>query len=262
MRGERAVIDLVMLATTRLVRLSFLGLAALGFVRGLAACEDDSSSASPVAGGTDAGFVPSPTSTPPGPVTDGGTEAAADANLVTVADLTSDFSKTANPNGAWTFGYSLGVPGGDAGAFIAFSATSVIATNVTAWIDPTHQVLNDPCVYRNESGAVFADGVKDGEVALHPGNAGEYAIARWTAPSAGAYAVRVQFKEGDTGDTDGLVLHNGVVVATEASTSTNAVHELALTLAAGDRVDVAVGAKGDFLDDSTPVVFTVRAAGR
>lgn len=256
----RAGIDLDMLDTTRLVRISSLGFLALGLVRGLLACEDDTTSASPSQSGTDAGFVPSPPSTTPPAETvkDGG----ADANVVVVADLTRDFSKASNPNGAWTFGYSLGLPGGDAGTLIAFSATSVIATNVTAWIDPSHQVLNDPCVYRNESGAVFADGVQDGEVALHPGNAGEYAIARWTAPSAGKYAVRVQFKEGDTGDTNGLVLHNRAVIVTEASTSTNAVHDLDLTLAAGDTVDVAVGAKGDFLDDSTPVVFTVRSSGQ
>lgn len=252
--------DLDMLDTPRLVRLCSLGILALGLVRGLVACEDDTTSASPPQTGTDAGFVPTPTPTTPPVETpkDGGT----DAGVVVAADLTRDFSKTANPNGAWTFGYSLGVPGGDAGTLIPFSATTVIATNVTAWIDPTHQVLNDPCVYRNESGAVFADGVQDGEVALHPGNAGEYAIARWTAPSAGKYAVRVQFKEGDTGDTDGLVLHNRAVIVTEASTSTSKVHDLDLTLAAGDTIDVAVGSKGDFLDDSTPVVFTVRSSGQ
>lgn len=205
---------------------------------------------------------PIPSRPPVQTASDGGADAAADAAPVVVGDLTTDFSETSNPNGAWTFGYTLGIPGGDAGAFTAFTTTSEIATDVLSWIDPTHQVLGDPCVYRNGSAAVFADGIQPGDVALHPGNAGEYAIARWTVPSAGTYAVSVQFKEGDTGDTNGLFLHNGAVLVTEESTSTNALHELVVQAAAGDTLDVAVGNKGDFLDDSTPVVFTIRSSAR
>lgn len=250
-----------MATARRLARLACLGVTALGLARAIVGCEDGSS---PVASQPtfDGGVAPVPSNPPPRPAgPDGGADAAVDAGEVIVGDLTTDFSKTANPNGAWAYGYTLGAPDGDAGAFIAFTATSVIATDVTAWIDPTHQVLGDPCVYRNESNAVFADGVQPGDVALHPGNAGEYAIARWRAPAAGKYVVTVQFKEGDTGDTNGLFLRNGAVMVTEDSTSTNEVHRLDLELAAGDELAVAVGSKGDFLDDSTPVVFTIRATG-
>jgi hypothetical protein len=232
---------------------------ALGIARAVLACEEDSSStsSSPT---FDSGPSPSPSPTSSTPQTPATNDSGADTGAVVLADLTTDFSKTSNPNGAWTFGYSLGVPGGDGGALIVFTTPRDVATNVPSWIDPTHEVLGDPCVYRNESGAVFADGIQPGEVALHPGNAGEYAIARWTAPAAGTYSVRVQFKEGDTGDTNGLFLHNGVVLVTEDSTSTNTIHDRVVVLAAGDTLDVAVGHKGDFLDDSTPVVFTVRSA--
>ena len=71
---------------------------------------------------------------------------------------------------------------------------------------------------------------------------------------------KVKFKEGDTGDTNGLLLHNGVVLVNETSTSTNAVHEIVVTAAAGDKLDVAVGNKGDFTFDSTPVIFSIKSA--
>lgn len=45
-----------------------------------------------------------------------------------------------------------------------------------------------------------------------------------------------------------------VVLVSEESTSTNTVHDRVVTMAAGDTLDVAVG---HFLDDSTPVNFTI-----
>ncbi|MBX3193379.1 MAG: hypothetical protein KF819_40730 [Labilithrix sp.] len=243
--------------TASLLRLVCISLVVVGGACVAIACESESSSGQP---GIDGGVTPpstSPTTPPPAP--DAGAEASTDAGASVVADLTADFSKTANPSGVWTYGYSLDDPRGDAGALIVFSTASDLGTNLPYWFDPTHQVLNDPCIYKNETTEVFADGVQPGDVALHPGAAAEYAIARFTAPAAGTYAITVQFKEGDTGDTNGLLLHNGAVVFEETSTSTNKLHELVRTLAAGDTLDVSVGNKGDFTDDSTPVVFKVRS---
>ncbi len=246
-----------MVTTARIARLGSFAAIALGLGRAVLGCEDDSTTAFQPT--HDSGVAPAPTSSSP-PAADGGAvDSGIDAPAAVHADLEDDFSKTSNPNGAWTFGYTVGVPGGDAGPFIAFTGTRDVAPDVPSWIDPENEVLGDPCVYRNETGEVFADGIQPGEVALHPGNAGEYAIARWTAPAAGSYSVTVQFKEGDTGDTDGLFLHNGKVLVTEATTSTNTVHNLVVVAAAGDTLDVAVGHKGDFLDDSTPVHFTIRS---
>lgn len=181
-----------------------------------------------------------------------------DAAVVS-ADLALDFSNTANPNGAWTFGYTMSSPEGDAGALIPFTTPTESQADVHAWIDPTHVNLNAPTVFHNASNGTV-NGTAPGEAALHPGSVQEYAVARWTVPSAGKYAVKVQFKEGDQGDTNGLLLHNGVVLVNEASTSTNAVHDLDVTLAAGDTLDVAVGNKGDFLYDTTPVIFSIHTA--
>lgn len=228
----------------------------------VAACEDDASSpgAAPVASFDASADAPDgpvrPVEDARAPEDAGGPEVA-DAAVIS-ADLTLDFSNAANPNGAWTFGYTMGSPEGDAGALIPFT-TPKESAGLHLWFDPTHVNLDAPSVYRNASN-VAVNGVAPGEVALHPGSIQEYAIARWTAPVAGKVAVKVQFKEGDQGDTNGLLLHNGVVVVTEDSTSTNAVHDVQVTLAKGDTLDVAVGNKGDFDYDSTPAIFSIHSA--
>jgi hypothetical protein len=242
-----------MAASARYARIASLGCALLGVGTAVAACDGapsapDAPSVIDTTPATDASVDARPDA-----------EAEVDAAQVIVADLAGDFSTTSNPNGAWTFGYTPGVPGAEAGTFVVFSTASEVAAGVTVWFDPTNAVLNAPGVGLNDSGAT-TNGVAPGEVALHPGQAGEYAIARWTAPAAGTYSVEVQFKEGDTGDTDGLLLHNDSVLVTEASTSTSSMHQLSVVMAAGDRLEVAVGNKGDFLFDSTPVIFTIRTS--
>ena len=180
-------------------------------------------------------------------------------NVVVNADIASDFALMANPNGAWTYGYVPRDPtSADAGAFVVFREVANVSTGEASWHDPTNSVLGAPAAWRNDTGAT-SNGVATGEFALHPGQAGEYAIARWTAPAAGTYAVSVQFKAGDTGDTNGLLLRNGVALVTEDTTSTDAVHDLDVTLAAGDHLDVAVGSKGNFDYDSTPVHLSIRS---
>ncbi len=252
----------------RFVRLVWFAPASIVLSSMFVACESSDSS-SPSVTSPDAGSFASPdaaTDSPPAQdaTTDAAQDAIADAGkdafVAVHADVTKDFSTVANPNGAWTFGYSLGDPTADAGGIVVFSTVSNATPNIPSWYDPANVVLGAPSAWRNDSAATVS-GIVPGEFAVHPGNAGEYAIVRWTAPAAGVYSVTLQFKTGDTGDTNGLLLHKGVALVTEGSTSTDAVHELDVTLAAGDHLDVAVGSKGDFLFDSTPVHFTIHSAG-
>lgn len=235
---------------------------ALAACASIAACESDTSpSGASFDAGADGTFTPTPTPTADAAADarapeDGGAPDVVEAPVS--ADFATDFSNVANPSGAWTFGYTAGSPEGDGGALVAFT-TPKESTGYHLWIDPTHVNLDAPSAFHNASNSTI-NGVAPGEAGLHPGSVAEYAVARWTAPRAGTYAVKVQFKEGDQGDTNGLLLHNGVVLVNEASTSTNAVHDLTVTLAAGDKLDVAVGNKGDFLYDSTPVIFSIRSS--
>lgn len=255
-----------MVAKARFARIASLGCAVFAVIGAVVACED---STTPVAIAPDLdsgiGLAPSPDASAldgaVAPVSDASAEASADADAspVLVADLAADYSKTSNPSGAWTYGYVRGAPGADAGELVVFSTATEGGSGVTAWLDPTNAVLNAPSIFLNDSSASI-NGVAPGEAALHPGQAGEYAIARWTAPAAGTYSVEVQFKEGDIGDTNGLLVHNGAVLVTEDSTATNALHTLSVVMSAGDTLDVAVGNKGDFLYDTTPVIFKIRTS--
>ena len=231
------------------LRAGCLGLTALAIAAAAAACGSETSSSPAVlldASGVD------------GSTTDSGSpDAVVDTpDATVVADITSDFSLAANPNGAWTYGYIPDGPAigsGDAGALIVFSAVN----GGLSWYDPSNVVLGAPAVFRNDTDAsvVFTE---PGEFAMHPGNAHEYVVSRWIAPAAGTYAISIQFKAGDQGETNGLLLHNGIAILTEDSTSTNAVHDVTVNLAAGDALDVAVGSKGGFDYDTTPVHLTIR----
>jgi len=248
----------------RFIRGAWFGFASVVLGSAFVACS--SSSTSPTTTTPDAGT----TTTTDDSSTFAGDSSVADSSMadgnvtsdasVVRADVTADFSAMANPNGAWTYGYTLGDPSAaDAGALIVYSGTSTATLGVTSWVDPTNSVLGAPSAWRNDSASTLA-GIAPGEFALHPGQAGEYSIARWTAPAAGTYAVTVQFKTGDMGDTNGLFLRNGVVLTNDESTSAETVHTLNVTVAAGDHLDVAVGNKGDFYYDSTPVRFIIDSA--
>lgn len=240
----------VMTASHFFPRFAFFGFSTLSIASAIVACSSTSStpsqSVTPDAATFDAAVADSGYTS-----TDGSVEAK-----VVVADLSADFSIAANPNGRWTYGYlpyTATLGNGDSGTLTVFPAV----LNNHGWYDPSNAVLDAPAVWRNDTdaGMIFTD---PGEVALHPGSANEYAVSRWTAPSAGTYSISLQFKAGDQGDTNGFLLRNGVAIVTEDSTSTNAVHELDVTLAEGDILDVVVGSKGDFYYDTTPVHFTIR----
>lgn len=175
------------------------------------------------------------------------------------ASLASDFSATSNPNGAWSYGYSLGAPGSDAATWIVYPTTQS-QSDVDCWYDANNVALGAPAACYNGSQSTTSTGVAPSEAALHPGQNGEYSIARWTAPAAGAYVVHVQFKAGDQGETDGMLVHNGAVLWSVAATSTNPTDDRTVTMAAGDTLDVAVGSDGSFLYDTTPTIFMIHSA--
>lgn len=194
------------------------------------------------------------------PDADAAADAPEDVMAPVHADLAADYSAASNPNGAWTYGYLVADPlTSDAGALVVFPDVSTSPPEYPRWYDASNVNLDAPCAWRNDSTAVYIF-TAPGELALHPGQNGEYTVARWTAPAAGTYSVLLQFKTGDIGDTNGLLLHDGDVLVNEDSTATETVHNLDVTLAAGDHLDVAVGSKGSFLYDTTPVHFTIDSA--
>lgn len=180
-------------------------------------------------------------------------------------DLEAEFNATSNPSGAWTYGYSATL----GGTFVSFTEAGSASgidywTNVAgAATDATPGVLHNPGPTPIQSGTTQlpADGVS-----LHPGAAGEYAIARFTVPSDGLYDFVVNFSSSDTAGAtvDVHALLNdvpmfGAGINTAGGGMVQAFSPAApLSLAAGDVIDFAVGfGNGSYQFDNTAISATV-----
>jgi hypothetical protein len=186
------------------------------------------------------------------------------------ADVAADFSVGSNPGGAWSYGWtpSLGQGFGLSLFQWTFASNPSVAVgwsvqNPANVPDPNPSVL----YLVNGSGALFTHSTisaPSGSVNLHPGPAGELAIARWIAPTAGAYLVSGGFRGNDTAGTttDVYVLHNNTAIVNGVVSGFDAKHNFSQTLllAAGDRVDFAVGTGGNgYFNDSTGLSAIISA---
>jgi hypothetical protein len=174
-----------------------------------------------------------------------------------------DFSAASNPNDPWSYGMTptLG------GAFTPLLSANWTA--LTGWSKSGGNIddfANDmPAVVANLTGAPVSPTpfvtVGPGQLLLHPGFLGEYAVVRWTAPAAGDYSVSAAYTgldsfSGNETSTDVHVLLNGVSIFDgevdgfgPPSVDFGA---LLQNLGAGDTLDFAVGfGNGEFFNDST-----------
>lgn len=173
----------------------------------------------------------------------------------TTYDPTADFSLAGNPNGPWSYGYSLTL-----GGPLIPHASSGSGGGLDYWNTPISIGL--PWVARNTTAApinwagttVFAPGA----LSLHPGPSGEVAILRFTVPAAGQYLITGSFFGQDyigTTTTDVHLLLNGTSIFddTVSDFSVNHAFNTTVTLAAGAQLDFAVGfgSNGNYLYDST-----------
>jgi hypothetical protein len=169
----------------------------------------------------------------------------------TVYNAADDFSATQNPNGVWSYGWSPTL-GGTFNLYMRHD----IAFGLDLWRDQT-----DPNVSHNGTGALVDTGSSIwpvNQLALHPGQDGEFSVVCWTAPEAGFVSLVTIFTGLDylgPTTTDVHVLLNGVSLfgdvvegfLSETSFITN------LTVAPGDTIEFAVGIgpDGDYFDDTT-----------
>jgi hypothetical protein len=193
-------------------------------------------------------------------------------------DVVANVSPTgANPDGPWSYGASatLGSPFDRYGHYFAY-ATGYEGL-LDAWSAATHVGLDDPygCLpgaFSNPFSTpiqVSTLTARPGQFFLHPGPQGQYAIARWTAPRAGTYAVQATFEGIDIGPTttDVHLLHDRDEAAPAGYINLNGgtnsfSFATSLIVAAGDTVDFAVGNGGNgFTNDSTALAASVCAVG-
>jgi hypothetical protein len=177
-------------------------------------------------------------------------------------DASAQFDKNNNPSllGPWSYGYygdSLGA------GFTLFDNHA----NANIW-----SLLSDPDglpqVAYNPNPSSVSDGpttVDPFELNLHSGQIGgasKYSVLRFTTPVSGAYTISSLFS-GNSGagtSTDIHVLTNGISIfdSSVIGFGSQVPFIRGVNLAAGDKVDVAVGDNGNgFTSDSTGLFLTI-----
>ena len=186
------------------------------------------------------------------------------------ANVAQDFSIGSNPGGAWSYGWasSLGQSFGLNLFNWAFGAGSNVALGWSSANPANVSDANPSVLYLlNGTGQLFSYSTisaPSGSVNLHPGPADELAVVRWTAPTAGTYLVSGAFRGNDVAGTttDVHILRNSTSVMDGVVNGAGALQAFSqtLALAAGDRVDFAVGTGGNgFFNDSTGLSAVISA---
>jgi hypothetical protein len=198
---------------------------------------------------------------------------AAQATTITY-DATTDFSVASNPNGVWTYGY-LNVAGGSFTNYASSTTSWHGNGNLDAWSQFTYDSGSYSVVGKNVSGSIQFESVggsisiDPGTLFLHPGNSGEMATIRFTAPSNGLVDISALFHATDTlgGNRDVHVYENGVsllsafVLGSKTAPSGNVASYTSplLYLPAGTKIDFAVGygSDGVYYNDATRLAASV-----
>jgi hypothetical protein len=182
-------------------------------------------------------------------------------------DAAGDFSLDSNPNGVWSYGYSLTLTGD----FTLYTQSGTVTfgnPNFSSWrgdLSPAGDgtplaVQNTADTTQQGRGA----NLDPGQLALHPGEEGEVSIVRWTAPEAGTIYLGATFTGRDNvhgTTTDVHVLFNGTSIF---DGSINGFLDAAsytdmFSVLAGDVIDFAVGVgdDGSFISDATGLDATI-----
>ena len=169
-------------------------------------------------------------------------------------DVTSQFSSTVNPNGAWSYGWEAPTTAGASDSLpVAGSFTLDVsqAPTLPQWIANASQF---PDVWLNNTGST-EHSVAPGQVSLHPDNSGDASVVRWTSPVSGEVSISSQFFPGDSGIMDVWVLDNGVQLYNNIDSGTFNQDE---NVSIGDVIDFAVdmGPNG-YTSGNTPLAVTI-----
>lgn len=180
-------------------------------------------------------------------------------------DVGADFSRTNNPNGVWSYGWALNLRS----PFVLIDNPSVWH-GLDSWLGYRSE-LGHPSVHYNGTGSRMtthggALHFEPGQLSLHPGPAGEYALVRWTAPETGNISIASVFIGLDCvgkTTTDVHILYNGQSIFdnfVEGCGEDSAVRfDTNFYVLQGDTIDFAVGFGRDqtYYSDTTGLAATM-----
>ncbi len=176
--------------------------------------------------------------------------ALAAASPVWADDAASSFSKTNNPTGPWSYGYTP-TRGGTFSLFAGHGTDGAGLDYWTAGPGSAQVAHNGTGAGKLVGGTVYTPA---GGLNLTPGSDASWAVVRWTAPAAGTYAINVHYlprvlPNAAFGLAEVALIHSGAVVfdrclAEQLGLGTIAV-AITLTLGAGETIDMVAGAGDD-----------------
>jgi hypothetical protein len=167
-------------------------------------------------------------------------------------DVSTQFDANNNPSslGPWSYGYKTSLTNA-----LALYTNNLTVNSVDFWQAAGGGAPVAPLALENQLGTTrtnaYLQSILPGDqFALQPGPNGVYSVVRWTAPSNGLYAVSVLFTAMGTTipmTADVHLVYNNTISFSSVVTGYSRVAGLGFTgnLAAGDRLDFAVGNGGD-----------------
>ena len=177
------------------------------------------------------------------------------ANSISVFDVAADFSRSDNPNGVWSYGWSLHL-----GTPFVLSTDARVREGIDSWRG-NRVADGNPGAYHNGTGSAIVLGgtalYDSGQFGLHPGPSGEYGVVRWTAPASGRVSLASEFVGQDLlgTTTDAHILHNNVHVFDSLieGLGSSASLNIEIMMLVGDTLDFAIGfgRNGSYFNDST-----------
>ncbi|MFO1484723.1 MAG: LamG-like jellyroll fold domain-containing protein [Verrucomicrobiaceae bacterium] len=186
-------------------------------------------------------------------------------------DVARDYSTTSNNGPVWSYRWIPSTDVNTAYDPAAANANLLSGPNPTGG-DGVNLWGSNPKVSYNTTD-VFVGGTFDftpHQFGMHPGPSNELAVARWTAPHAGQFAVSGTFYGTDTSptSTDVHIFHNATQLTGTDKRTVNSYrgdgvsHTQIITVAANDTVDFLVGPGGNgYNSDSTGLAASVVEVG-
>lgn len=154
------------------------------------------------------------------------------AQAAVIANFVTDFSTTANPNGAWRYGSTASF-GGSLAVFTNLLDASSVGVQRYDWNNGPRIPL---------VGVLIPDSSPSWGI-LHPGGPGVFATARYVAQTSFTGFLDVNFQDGHFATTDVHVLRNGVSLfdADIDGLHSSQTFQATLAIAAGDVLDFVAG---------------------
>ncbi len=187
-------------------------------------------------------------------------------------DPVTDFSVGNNQNvaGVWSYGQSATL-GGAFALLPTASASDAFSVNIESWRGTAPGFAGGYPIISHNKTAVTQNYLTvthpANELLLHPGPGGQYAVLRFTAPSAGVFRFQGVFTGRDSANTTTDVsLRQNLAIAlfgagiNVSGGGNTAAFDVSPSLLAGDAVDFAVGyGNGFYGNDSTGLRFGATA---